>query len=238
MVSGRSPFSSSSLSRSQNLTPWPHSRHDDRRRHLGHGHLLPCGTCVKKAIPKWTREEFYLRHQAQQLRKEIAIYKHRPEVHHRLLHMYESTDDRKVNVSLMLDYLPNNTLYEHLRGFTFQEYQNAKALPSEKHTDTENRLRSRHDSIPLRQRAHWALAATDGVAVLHAHDVINADIKPGDMGLGAQLDERLFDIAGSSLPDQPPLCADSRRYYMPRSSWRCTTRQRTSLPWARESTTL
>lgn len=188
-------------------------------------HLLPCGTRVKKAVTIWITDEFKLKNQANQLRKEIAVYKHLPDVHPRLLRMYESADDGKFGVSLTLEYLPNNTLQEHLRGFTFQEGWNAKCLPGESYHpkehrhDKEDRLRRRHDSIPLRQRARWALEATDGIAVLHAHDVIHCDIKPENMGLDAQLGVRIFDLAGSSLPGQPPLCAESGRYYMPRSSW-------------------
>ena len=63
------------------------------------------------------------------------------------------------------------------------------------------------------------LDATDGIAVLHAHDVIPCDIKPENIGRDAQLSVRIFDLACSSLLGQPPLCAESRRCYMPRESW-------------------
>ncbi|KAL1887240.1 hypothetical protein Sste5346_010335 [Sporothrix stenoceras] len=170
-------------------------------------HLLPCGTRIRKSVAIWRKDEFILKQQAQHLRNEIAVYKHLPET------------DGKLDVYLTLEYLPNNTLHEYLRGFTFKQVLNAKSLKGEKHTDIENRLRRRHDSISLRDRARWVLEATDGIAVLHAHDVIHCDIKPENMGLDAQLGVRIFNLAGSSIPGQPPLCAESQRYYMPRESW-------------------
>ena len=45
--------------------------------------------------------------------------------------MYESSDDGKLDVSLTLEYLANNTLHEYLRGFTFREFLNAKSSKGE-----------------------------------------------------------------------------------------------------------
>lgn len=69
-------------------------------------HLLPCGTRIQKSLAIWRKDEFVLKIQAQHLRKEIAVYRHLPEEHRRLLRMYESTDDGKLDVSLTLEICP------------------------------------------------------------------------------------------------------------------------------------
>ncbi|CAK7205972.1 hypothetical protein SEUCBS139899_008755 [Sporothrix eucalyptigena] len=183
-------------------------------------HLSPCGTRVIKGInrifsDRWTHER-----QAEHLRREISIYRYLPEGHPRFLRMYDAVDDGDIGVSLTLEYIPNGTLHEYLRGYTLREFINTRRLSSDKdQADKERRMRRRHDSLSLRQRALWALEAVDGVSFLHAHNIIHADLKPENMGVDTDLHVRIFDLAGSSLGDKPTLALESTRYFMPRASW-------------------
>ncbi|CAK7213335.1 hypothetical protein SCUCBS95973_001769 [Sporothrix curviconia] len=177
-------------------------------------HLLPCGTRVVKTLnPMFTDRHTHER-QAKNLRREIAVYRHLPTGHPCLLQMHEAVDDGDIGVSLTLEYMPNATLNEYLHGYTIREFLDA---PSR--ADKDCAMRRRHDSVPLRQRALWCLQATDGIALLHAHDVIHADIKPENMGVDAALNMRIFDLAGSALGDEHPLVLESTRFFMPRKSW-------------------
>ncbi|CAK7216598.1 hypothetical protein SCUCBS95973_002861 [Sporothrix curviconia] len=187
-------------------------------------HRTPCGTMVKKSIAAWRVDDYLLRMNHEHLRNEIAIYKHLPQNHPRLLRFCDSFDDGAGvgadNVWLTLEYMPNGTLMEYLRGYAYNDYRNR---PRSERDVTEAefavRVRPRHDSIPLRQRARWCLEAADGVVLLHAHNIIHAGIKPENMGLDASLSVRLLDFAGSAAPGGKALTLESTGYYLPRASW-------------------
>ncbi|CAK7226504.1 hypothetical protein SCUCBS95973_006222 [Sporothrix curviconia] len=166
------------------------------------------------------------RETGEDLCREAAVYRHLPKGHPRLLRLYDVVDDGDIGVSLALEYMPNGTLHEYLRGYTFREFLNSRRLPCDRdQADMERRMTRRHDSLPLRQRALWAPEAADGVVLLHAHNVMHADLKPENMGVDADLHVRILDLAGSSLGDRPPRALESTRYFMPRASWSvCNTK--------------
>lgn len=72
------------------------------------------------------------------------------------------------------------------------------------------------ETVPLRQRACWALEATDGVALLHAYNIMHADIEPENMALDSELHVCLIDFSGSSLGDKPSYALGSTPFFMPR----------------------
>ncbi|KIH93655.1 hypothetical protein SPBR_04355 [Sporothrix brasiliensis 5110] len=179
-------------------------------------HLTPCGTMVKKSVAQW-RSDPEMR--SKQIRNEIAIYKLLPQNHRRLLRFYDSFDDGGTNVWITLEYMPNGTLEDYLRGFTYEESRDVEGKSGETQADCNARIRRRHDSLPLHQRARLCLEATDAVVLLHAHNIIHSDIKPENMGVDASLGVRIFDFGGSSYDGQPVLGLESTRYFMPRESW-------------------
>lgn len=182
-------------------------------------HLLPCGTKVTKAVRRWNDDVRGMREQAKHLRREVAVYNHLPADHPRFLRLYDSSDDGDFGVSLTLEYMPHGTLHEYLRGYTLRDFWDDKRRPGEAQPDHERRLRRRHDSLPLRLRARWALEAAEGVVVLHAHDIVHCDLRPENMGVDATLGVRIFDLAGCSLGDLAPYLMEDARYCMPRASW-------------------
>ncbi|OAA63565.1 Protein kinase-like domain protein [Niveomyces insectorum RCEF 264] len=183
---------------------------------------IPGSTRCVKAVMPW-HTGFLRDLQCRHLRREIEVYRHLHTVgvvgaadpstntrHPRFCQMFAASDDGRDNVSLTLEYLPNWTVDEYLRG-----YSHHQSLGSKKGTFT----RRRHDTIPMRQRARWALEAADGLAQLHAHGVIHADLKPLNMALDAGLGLRIIDLAGCALlaQNKPPLCLESTRFFLPRS---------------------
>ncbi|KIH95305.1 hypothetical protein SPBR_03965 [Sporothrix brasiliensis 5110] len=179
-------------------------------------HLTPCGTMVKKSNAQWRHSPAM---RCKQLRNEIAIYKKLPQNHPRLVRFCDSFDDGAMDVWMTLEYMPNGTLEEYLRGYKKFGGDDKFKLKGETYPDFEARIRRRHDSLTLRQRARWCLEAADGIVLLHAYKVIHADIKPENMGVDANLGVRIFDLGSSSLGDQPALGLESTRYFMPRESW-------------------
>ncbi|CAK7221380.1 hypothetical protein SBRCBS47491_004511 [Sporothrix bragantina] len=183
-------------------------------------HLSPCGTKVIKSVPAWRGDERDVATRCKQLRNEIALYQYLPQNHPRLPRYIESVDDGEKTVALTLEYLPNATLHEYLRGYTLQQFFKMRTPKDKTQAEFEASLRRRHDSIPLRERARWCLEAADGIVMLHSHGVIHADLKPENMGVDANLGVRLLDLAGSArLGVSPALCLESTRYFMSRASW-------------------
>ncbi|KIH93342.1 hypothetical protein SPBR_04287 [Sporothrix brasiliensis 5110] len=178
---------------------------------------LPGGTRVQKIVSFW-RDDFAIKRQCESLRNEIAIYEYLPKNHRRFAKFLGSSDDGKDRVTIDLEYLPNNTLHEYLRGYTVREFLDTKRRDDEEtRADKERRMSRRHDSIPLQQRACWALEAVDGIVALHALNVLHCDIKPENMGLDAQLNVCIFDFAGSSVCGSEPMSMESTRYHKPRN---------------------
>ena len=182
-------------------------------------HLVQGGTQIRKTVSRWRQDQEVIERQVVHLRNEIAIYKHLPQNHRRFVRFCDSFDDGKENVTIDLEYMPHGTLHEYLRGYTLRQFMDTRLGPKETQADKERRMRRRHDSIPLRQRARWALEAADAVVALHANDVIHSDLKPENMGVDANLSVRIFDFAGSSLKGSQALSLESTRYYMPRKWW-------------------
>ncbi|OAA62709.1 Protein kinase-like domain protein [Niveomyces insectorum RCEF 264] len=194
--------------------------------------LLPGGDGVIKAPVPWY-SNYLKRFQREQLRREIAVYRHLPQGHRRLIRMLgynegSAVDDSKGrkgtsehgqrkdgndkagnghvedDVSVTLEYMPNHSLRSYLMG-------------GAKFPAPDDEQRARGAAIPRRRRACWALEATDGIVLLHAHDVIHADIRPDNMLLDDGLHVRLIDFSGCSLRGTPALSYESASFYMPRT---------------------
>ncbi|KAI5866054.1 kinase-like domain-containing protein [Durotheca rogersii] len=135
--------------------------------------------------------KFWRSQQRDQLKREIDTYTHLP-LHPRLIRMLSYNKDGD-DTSLTLEYMPNGSLAAYLRN-------NAATVTAE-------------------LRARWALQAAQGVAMLHAHSVIHADLKPTNMLLDKGLGLRIADFSGCSLLGKPPYILESGPFYMP-ADWR------------------
>ncbi|OAA62642.1 Protein kinase-like domain protein [Niveomyces insectorum RCEF 264] len=174
----------------------------------GHGNtgmviLQPCGTRVIKA-PSPVSMFYDSKYLHNEYRREIAVYKHLPQGHPRLVRMLDYEDDGGSNVSITLEYMPNNSIQRYLVG----------GCNDTKPSDEEL---ARGRAVPRWRRASWALEATDGVMMLHAHGVIHADLKPENMLLDQDLHVRIIDLPGCALHDLPPLSLESAPFAMPRT---------------------
>ncbi|OAA54159.1 Protein kinase-like domain protein [Niveomyces insectorum RCEF 264] len=165
--------------------------------------LQPCGTRVIKA-PSPLRSEYLTKLSRKQIRREIEIYKHLPKGHRRLVRMLDYEDDGGDNVSITLEYMPHNSVQRYLVGGC-------------DHTKPSEAELARGRAVPRRLRASWALEATDGVMMLHMHDVIHADLKPENMLLDNGLHVRIIDLSGCALKTLEPLSLESAPFYMPRT---------------------
>jgi serine/threonine protein kinase len=156
----------------------------------GYIELLPCRTRVVKYIVK-DMPKFWRSIQRDHLYREIDIYRHLP-LHPRLIRLLSSSKDGD-DTSLTLEYMPNGSLAAYLRT-------NAATVTTE-------------------LRVQWALQAAQGVAMLHAHGVIHADLKPTNMLLDSNLGLRIADFSGCSLLGKQPYILESGPFYLP-ADWR------------------
>ncbi|CAK7214943.1 hypothetical protein SCUCBS95973_002308 [Sporothrix curviconia] len=152
--------------------------------------LSACGSRVTKSIIK-EMPEFWRSIQRKQLRREIDTYRHLP-VHPRLVPVLDFGQDGD-DAFLAIKYMPNRTLAAYLK-------QNEAAITAE--------LRTR-----------WIRQTAEGVALLHAHNVIHADLKPTNLLLDADLNVRIADFGGCSLLGQRPYILESGPFYLP-AAWR------------------
>lgn len=161
--------------------------------------LLPGGTRVKKAVTPLAPEHMRA-YVLSEMRREIEIYNHLPKGHPRILDMllsYDTGDDAGIE----LEYLPNGTL--------------------DKYLDT-------HASdVSPRLRARWCLEATTGVALLHAHDVVHADIRPSNMLVDQQRGVRIIDFSGSKFRGKRNYCMEAMHYGMAQTPGDPTVLRRT-----------
>lgn len=132
-------------------------------------------------------EEKFRYYQRTQLQREADTYNHLPP-HPRLARIFECTNDGD-DTTITMEYLPKGTLTMYLRA---------------KDADTTTELRAR-----------WAIQTAQGVAMLHAHGVIHADLKPTNMVLGEDLNLRIIDFAGCSLQGRGPYILESGAFYLP-----------------------
>ena len=171
--------------------------------------LLPGGDRVIKSPVPWS-SDYLWQFQREQLRREIDVYLHLPQGHRRLIRMlaynYNGGEDRASgdDVSVTLEYMPNHSLRSYLQG-------------GARFPNPDEEQRARGAAIPQRRRASWALEATDGIVLLHAHDVIHADLRPDNILLDDELHVRLIDFSGCSLRGAPALSYESAAFYMPRT---------------------
>lgn len=129
--------------------------------------------------------------QRQHIRRETETYNHLPQ-HPRLVPVVQFDDEVP---SLTIEYMPNGTVAAYLE-------RNGATATTE--------LRTR-----------WIRQAAEGVALLHANDVIHADLKPTNLLLDGHLDLRIADFGGCSLLGQGPYTLESGPFYMP-AKWRDT----------------
>ncbi|OAA65868.1 Protein kinase-like domain protein [Niveomyces insectorum RCEF 264] len=157
--------------------------------------LVPGGTRVEKAVIPWMQG--HMRHdQINEMRREIAVYNHLPKGHPRLLSLLSSYDTGD-DVGIELEYMPNGSLREYVAKCAAAAVDGVPA-------------------VPKRLRARWALEVVDGIKFLHAHNVIHGDIKPDNIVVDRTLGTRIIDLSGCALLDQPALCLENTRYFMPR----------------------
>ncbi|CAK7217066.1 hypothetical protein SCUCBS95973_003025 [Sporothrix curviconia] len=164
----------------------------------------PDGNSVRKAPIPWHSDNYQV-FELKQLRREIEIYHALPSEHPRLVRLLSYTDDGQRDVSLILERMPQGRLDEYLVGGC-------------NHTKPSEEQLARGRAIPLRQRCSWALEMADGLAMLHAHEVVHGDFKPENMVLDSRFRLRLIDFSGSSLRGSPALTLESAPYYMPRTA--------------------
>lgn len=129
--------------------------------------------------------EHWCRIQRKQLHREIDIYSHLP-LHPRLVGVLDCNKDGN-DTSLTLEYMTNGNLALYLRN----------------------------NSVTTEHRAQWALQVAQGVAMLHAHNVIHADLKTTNLLLDTSLGLRIADFNGSSLLGNEPYLLESGPFYMP-----------------------
>jgi serine/threonine protein kinase len=116
---------------------------------------------------------------------EAQIYK-RLGVHPRLLQLKHWDP---VDHALTLEYMPNGTLKEYVH---------------------------RHgQEISPSQRQQWVMEATEGVELLHSHNVIQGDVGPHNFLLDIDLGLKICDFGGSSLDGSQATVAPGVRYRLP-----------------------
>lgn len=96
------------------------------------------------------------------------------------------------NTSLTLEYMPNGTVAAFLLA---------------------------NPNTPAEVRAQWVLQAAQGVAMLHAHGVIHADLKLTNMVIDGNQKLRIIDFSGCSLLGKRPWTLESGAFYLP-AEWR------------------
>jgi|SRR5690242_4021830 len=99
-------------------------------------------------------------------------------------------DWNPVNHELTLEYMPNGSLKEYVQ----------------KHG---------HDIPPFRRR-QWVQEVTEGVQLLHSHNVIQGDVGPHNFLLDINLSLKICDFGGSSLDGSEAMVVPGVRYRMPR----------------------
>lgn len=73
-------------------------------------------------------------------------------------------------------------------------------------------LRENNDSISAAQRIQWVLQAAEGLQVVHSANVMHCDVSPTNFLLGADLDLRIADFAGSSFDGSKPTTCSGPRF--------------------------
>ena len=92
-----------------------------------------------------------------------------------------------VSCVLTLKYMPNGNLKEYIQ---------------------------KHE-ISLSQRQQWVRDVTEGVKLLHSHNVIQCDVGPQSFLLDAKISIKIYDFGGSSLDGSQATVTPAVRYYLP-----------------------
>lgn len=169
----------------------------------GYIELLPCYTRVKKYIVK-DMEKFWRDIQRLELQREIDTYTHLPP-HPRLVPVLDSNNAGD-DSSLTLEYMSEGNLTAYLKN-------NAAALTTE-------------------LRARWALQTAQALAMLHAHNVIHANLTGSNLLLDRSLNLYMISFKGCSLLGKPPYHLESGGFFLP------AERRRGGELWCDETTDL
>lgn len=83
------------------------------------------------------------------------------------------------------------------------------------HGNLRDYVENHGQDISTAQRRKWAVEAAEGVALLHAHGVLQGDVGPHNFLLDADLALRICDFGGSSLDGSRATVAPGVRYRLP-----------------------
>lgn len=76
-------------------------------------------------------------------------------------------------------------------------------------------IKQNQQEIPLRRRLQWSRQAAEGLALLHAADVIHCDLSPRNFLLDADLNLKISDFAGASICGSEPSATPATRFLPP-----------------------
>lgn len=86
-------------------------------------------------------------------------------------------------------------------------------------------LLNQHFSITVSYRIQWAIEAAEAVQLLHSHDIIHCDIKPGNLLLDDELHVRIIDFGGSMIDGKSRMVYEHPGYFMPRAVYTANSKK-------------
>ncbi|KAL4879319.1 kinase-like domain-containing protein [Aspergillus karnatakaensis] len=76
-------------------------------------------------------------------------------------------------------------------------------------------VRENGQTIALHDRIRWCLQATEGLSLLHGHNVVHCNVSPRNFLLDSDLNLRISDFGGASLSCSAPSATADRRFLPP-----------------------
>lgn len=104
----------------------------------------------------------------------------------------------------------------HPRVVKMLDHSDRKLILEYMHNGTLDKYLSSHKATTLETRLRWAAEAAEAVEVLHSHNILHGDIKPGNLLLDANLNLKIADFGGSNLDNNPTELGEETRYFIPR----------------------